>query len=96
MISQALNKAMTRLGRPIDRDVFDRRARELHDTARLCARCRRPVSLAHELAGWCPGCGGLLLAGPGITPAAGLAMLDELQLRRKELGLITSDSMSCR
>ncbi|MBI3242329.1 MAG: hypothetical protein HYZ49_08560 [Chloroflexi bacterium] len=69
---------------PTQQANLDRMARELYDRRRLCPSCKGAVSLANELQGACPHCGGLLLAGPLFDPAQ---MLATLQWRRVELGL---------
>jgi hypothetical protein len=67
--------------------VLSQQARELYSARRACPDCRELVSLANELAGQCPHCGGVLLAGPDQTPERAAGLLAALQARRMELGL---------
>jgi len=71
----------------INTEERDRLARELYDKYHPCGACHGLVSLAHQLAGKCPHCQAIIIAGPDITPDRGRAMLLELQRRRGELGL---------
>lgn len=65
---------------------FDYLAQRLYEHDRTCAKCGKAIALADQLAGKCPKCGALMLAGP-IDPDRAREMLAELQARRLALGL---------
>ncbi|MBN1813978.1 MAG: hypothetical protein JXA14_19230 [Anaerolineae bacterium] len=86
----AIELASARMGKPVDQTKFDRAARELYSARSYHGHgCWRLLTLADRLGGSCPACGGLALAGPDITLSVGRAMLRELALRRRELGIET-------
>jgi len=51
------------------------------------APCLAAMSLADRLKGKCPKCGGVIVAGPDITPERASEMLRELKWRRWVMGL---------
>lgn len=83
--------SIDRLGAEVRQANIDYLARELYGRYRLCSTCFGAVTLAEQLQGRCPYCGGVILAGPDVTPERGREMLATLEKRRAELASFEPD-----